>query len=81
MPENEFRNVNLVLLVNSNWDSFSIVAHLDEPLLSVNGDLELIHLLVPLVVVCGVDQHLVKDLVKARCVCDFLVSKPYLIFW
>lgn len=72
MPENELRNVNLVLLVHDNGNTLSVVHDCNASLLLVNGDFDLIHFLVPLVVVCSVHQHFVKDLVKSRSVSDLL---------
>lgn len=80
MPENELRNVNLVLLVHDNGNTLSVVHDCNASLLLVNGDLDLIHFLVPLVVVCSVHQHFVKDLVKSRSVSDLLARESDLSF-
>lgn len=80
MPENELRNVNLVLLVHDNGNTLSVVHDCNASLLLVNGDFDLIHFLVPLVVVCSVHQHFVKDLVKSRSVSDLLARESDLSF-
>jgi len=49
-----------------NWDTTSVVLHADETILAIDFDLDFIHVLVSLLVVCRIDHDLVKDLVQTR---------------
>jgi len=54
--------------VNLNGNSLAVVLDRHLASLSVDGDANLAHVLVVLLVVCGVDQNLVEDLVQTRYV-------------
>ena len=75
-------------LMNLDRNSSPIVENADLALLSVDRDLDSIHILVPLFVVRCIDENLVEDLVKTRHVTDisclhrvqFGVVYPHLLF-
>lgn len=66
MAEDEFRDVDFLLLVDLDGYAIAVVEDGDGVLLRVDGDLEGIHGGISLLVVCGVDEDLVEDLVEAR---------------
>jgi len=70
VAEDEFGDVDFLLLVDLDGYAIAVVEDGDGVLLGVNGDLEGIHGGIPLLVVGGVDEDLVEDLVEARDVGD-----------
>lgn len=73
MTEDEFWNVYFLFLMDGDGDSFAIVLHRDEPLLLIDNDLESVHLFVPVVVVCGVDEDFIEYFVQSRDIFDLPV--------
>lgn len=74
MSEDQLRDVDLLLLVNLDRNTIAIVVDADRVLLDIDCDLEGIHGGIPLLVVGGVDEDLVEDLVEARDVGDGAVD-------
>ncbi|KAG4950715.1 hypothetical protein JHK85_044582 [Glycine max] len=70
VAEDEFRDVDLIFLVDLHGNTVAIVEDGDGIGLGVDGDLEGIHGRVVLLVVGGVDEDLVEDLVEAEDVGD-----------
>lgn len=68
VSEDEFGNIDSVLLVNLDGYGLSIVG--DRHLFTLDLDFDSTHLLVSLVVVCCVYQDLIKDLIEARDISD-----------
>lgn len=74
--------------MNLDRNPSSIVQHADLALLPVDRDLDVIHILVPLFVVCRIDQDFVENLIEARHITDipclhgvhFGVVNPHLLF-
>lgn len=70
MAEDEFGDVDFLLLVDLDGYAIAVVVDGYGVLLGVDGDLEGIHGGISLLVVGGVDEDLVEDLVEARDVGD-----------
>mmetsp|Transcript_58836 Transcript_58836/g.168974 ORF Transcript_58836/g.168974 Transcript_58836/m.168974 type:complete len:955 (+) Transcript_58836:1131-3995(+) len=67
VSENHLWDVDLVLLVNHNWQPSAVVHHRDGVVLGVNIDLQRVHALgVPHQVVSSIHNDLIKDLVEGR---------------
>lgn len=66
MSEDQFRHVHLLLLVDLHGNPISVVTYADSVGLGVDDDLEGVHRGVALLVVGGIDEDLVEDLVEAR---------------
>ena len=73
VSKDEGGNVHLLLLVEFNGDSFSVVFDGDPIALGIDGDLEAIHVGIALFVVCRIDDDFVKDLVESGRKGDFLL--------
>jgi hypothetical protein len=56
--------------VNLNGNTLAVVLDRDLASLAVDSDADLAHVFIVLLVVCGVDQNLVEDLVQTRNVGD-----------
>lgn len=65
MTEDQFRHVHLLLLVDLDGNPISVVTYADRVGFGVDDNLEGIHGGVALLVVGGVDEDLVEDLVEA----------------
>lgn len=74
MSEDQLRDVDLLLLVNLHGNTIAIVVDADTVLFHINRDLDGIHGGISLLVVRGVDEDLVKDLVQAGDVGDGAVD-------
>ena len=75
MPEDELGDVYFLFFVNLDGDAFAIVEDGDEALGGVDADPDHVHPAVPLVVVRGVDEHLVEYFVEGGHVVDLLVGE------
>lgn len=69
-----------MFFVYNDWYSLSIIHDFDRTLLLVNVYSQNIHFLVPLVVICCIDQHFVEDFVKGGNKADIFVFKEKAIF-
>lgn len=56
--------------VNLDWDTPAVITHADLSLLPIDRDLDLGHVLVPLLVVGSIDQDLIENLIQAWYVAD-----------
>ena len=54
-----------------DWDASPVVPNTDFALLAVDGDFDLIHILIILLIICGVDKDLVEYFVESGDVTDF----------
>ena len=75
MAKDELGDIYFLFLVDLDRDAFAIVEDGDEALGGVDVDLDHVHPAVPLVVVSGVDKHLVEYFVEGGHVVDLLVGK------
>ena len=80
MTKDEFWDEYFMLLVDDNWYSFTVVHDTDITFFLVYLHIELVHFLITLVVVCGVDENLVKDFVESGCICDLLACESGMPF-
>ena len=64
MTKDQLRNIYFFFLVHGNGNALSIVVDGYEPLLLVDLNLEEVHFVVSLVVVCCVDEDLVEDFIE-----------------
>lgn len=58
-------------LMDLNWNSASVVVYADFPLLTIYCNLDGIHVFVPLLVVGGINEDLIEDLVQPGYKIDF----------
>lgn len=70
MPKNQLGHVNPFLLMDLDGDSVPVVVDANAVVLDVDVDLDGVHGWIALLVVGGVDEDLVEDLVKAGDVGD-----------
>mmetsp|Transcript_87667 Transcript_87667/g.256283 ORF Transcript_87667/g.256283 Transcript_87667/m.256283 type:complete len:460 (-) Transcript_87667:94-1473(-) len=70
VAEDEFWHIHLVLLVNLDRQPLAVVHDFDPLLLRVNLHFDRVHVLVPLQVVRGIHEDLVKYLVECRDIGD-----------
>ena len=80
VPEDQLRHVDPLLLVYLDGYALAIVVDADVPLAGVDLHPQRVHLAVPLVIVRGVDEHLVEDLVECGDVGDLLAGESESIF-
>ncbi|KAI6759534.1 hypothetical protein HG530_010214 [Fusarium avenaceum] len=73
MSEDKLRDVDLLLLVNLNRNTLSVILNADHTLRTVDVDFHVIHGRIALLVIGSVNQDLVKDLVETRDEVDSLV--------
>jgi hypothetical protein len=73
MAKDKLGDVAPVLLVLDDRNTLSVVLNGDGVARGINGDVELVHGLVTLLVVTGVDEDLIKDLEEARNEGDLLL--------
>ena len=75
VPEDELRDIAVVLLVLYDGDTLSVVLDGDGVGSSVNDNVELVHGVITLLVVGGVDEDLVEDLEKTGDEGDLLLHE------
>lgn len=81
MAEDEFWDVDFVLFVYDDGDSFTIVLDSNVAFFLVDLDVELVHFFIALVVVGGVDEDFVEDFVESGGVGDFFACESGLGFF
>ena len=75
MPKDELRDVDIVLFVNLDRNSFAIVEHWNEAFLSVDFYFEQIHPSVSVVVISCIHKYLVEYFVEGWDIMYLLVSE------
>lgn len=73
MPKNELRDIDFMSFVDLDGYRFTIIDNSD--FVSLNSDLNLGHLLIPLIIIRGIDKHLIEYLIKPRNIPDFPLHK------
>jgi hypothetical protein len=74
VPENESRNVDIVLLVHDNGNPFPVVLHRDLIGLGIDHYINLVHIGIALFVICCVHDIFVKDLEQTGCECNLALD-------
>ena len=80
MTEDQFRNIYLVFFVDNNWYTLAVVHYANTASLWIDFDLQGIHLLIPLVVVCSIDEYLIEYLIESRSVGNVFAGESGLAF-
>lgn len=75
MAKNKLGHVNFMLPMNLHRNRLAIIEDSEDSCLLIDGDIDLGHLVVPLIVIGGIDQNLIKNFVKPRDEPYFLVLK------
>ena len=80
MAEDELGDVYFMLSVDDDGDSFTIVHDSDVAFFLVDFHVELVHFFIALVVVSGVDEYFIKDLVESGGVSDLFACESGVSF-
>lgn len=78
MAEDKFSDVYFMLLVDLDGDAFAIIEHSNGSVL-FDVDLDFGHPVIPLVIICGIDQDLIKDFVQAGDELDFFEYNLFVV--
>ena len=79
MPKNQLGHINPFLLMDLDGDSVTVIVDADAVVLDVNVDLDGVHGGVALLVVGGVDEDFVKNLVEAGDIGDGAADHAFII--
>lgn len=75
MSKDQLRDIDIVLRMNLNWNSFPIIVYRNITFFRVDIDFDEIHFVVSLVIVSSIDKNLIENFVEGRDKCDLLRSE------
>ena len=80
MSENQFGHVDFMFTVDLNRNRLAVIEYSDEPRAGVDRDIYSAHAMIPLVIICSIDQNLIKYFVEAWDVLDALIFEAIGLF-